>query len=154
MVSGLTWARQWDYGIIDNSYPEELYQGCRTIYNAISSEIIMYLTMAQEAEKGHLTDVTDFFMRYANELCEYVGILGYMLGVNAGVESTLQTNVQNRVIAQQGKCQGLYNLARTSKAQNLDALHDYLDWDARDAAVDGKALEGQGRRYLDISSFV
>lgn len=152
MASTLTWAVQWTYGYLQTaSISEELKTGVRDIVNGLLYEIILNLTIAQEADKGHYPEIADVFTRFAHELSEYAGIATYLSGEYFA--SSFTTNVKNAVMLQQGKCQWLVNVAKSAKAQNLDALHDYLHFSARDVATLGMALEMQARRYLDITSF-
>ena len=57
-------------------------------------------------------------------------------------------NLEMRVMAEGGACEGKLKLAKLAKSLDLDAIHDTVHEMARDEARHGKALKGLLERYF------
>ena len=68
------------------------------------------------------------------------------VGVAQGVST--KKNLQMRVDAETGACEGKFDLAKRAKAQNLDAIHDTVHEMAKDEARHGAGFRGLLNRYF------
>ena len=59
-----------------------------------------------------------------------------------------KVNLQARVDAEHGACQGKMNLAKLAKELNLDAVHDTVHEMCKDEARHGQSFKGLLDRYL------
>ena len=64
------------------------------------------------------------------------------------VRSSTKENLQLRVDAEYGACQGKKHLATIAKQQNLDAIHDTIHEMSKDEARHGCAFKGLLDRYF------
>ena len=59
-----------------------------------------------------------------------------------------KTNLEKRMRAEHGACEGKLGIAKTAKAQNWDAIHDTVHEMAKDEARHGKGFEALYKRYF------
>ena len=59
-----------------------------------------------------------------------------------------KTNLEKRMMAEQGACEGKMEIAKVAKQLNLDAIHDSVHEMAKDEARHGKGFEGLYKRYF------
>ena len=59
-----------------------------------------------------------------------------------------KTNVEKRMMAESGACEGKLAIAKKAKQLNLDAIHDTVHEMAKDEARHGKGFEGLFNRYF------
>ena len=105
----------------------------------------MYLAMSRQADREGYPEIADAFKRYAFEEAEHAAKFAELLG--ECVWDT-KTNVQKRMLADQGECEEKFRIAKLAKAQNLDAIHDTVHEMARDEARHGRAFAGLLERYF------
>ena len=86
------------------------------------------------------------FTKYAFEEAEHAAKFAELLG-EVLTDST-KKNLQMRVDAETGACEGKFDLAKRAKAQNLDAIHDTVHEMAKDEARHGRGFKGLFDRYF------
>ena len=59
-----------------------------------------------------------------------------------------KTNVEKRMLAEEGACAGKMEIAKKAKALNLDAIHDTVHEMAKDEARHGAGFQGLFNRYF------
>ena len=64
------------------------------------------------------------------------------------VTDSTKKNLELRVAAENGACEGKFDLAKKAKALNLDAIHDTVHEMAKDEARHGRAFQGFLDRYF------
>ena len=107
------------------------------------------LTWADEHRLGVAKDVdpeiAEAFKRYAWEEAEHAAKFAELLG--ECVWDT-KTNVEKRMLAEQGACEDKKRIATLAKKLNLDAIHDTVHEMCKDEARHGKGFEGLYKRYF------
>ena len=59
-----------------------------------------------------------------------------------------KTNVEKRMLAEQGACEDKKRIATLAKQQNLDAIHDTVHEMCKDEARHGAGFQGLYNRYF------
>ena len=59
-----------------------------------------------------------------------------------------KTNVEKRMLAEEGACAGKMDIAKMAKKLNLDAIHDSVHEMAKDEARHGAGFQGLFNRYF------
>ena len=139
------WAAEHVVGIASD-VPEDIKADLRANFNGECSEVGMYLAMARVADREGYPEVSAAFTKYAFEEAEHAAKFAELLG-EVLTDST-KKNLQMRVDAETGACEGKFDLAKRAKAANLDAIHDTVHEMARDEARHGKAFAGLLKRYF------
>ena len=124
---------------------EEIVEGLKQNFNGECSEVGMYLAMSRQADREGYPEIADAFKRYAFEEAEHAAKFAELLG--ECVWDT-KTNVQKRMLAEQGACEDKFRIAKLAKAQNLDAIHDTVHEMARDEARHGAGFQGLWKKYF------
>ena len=140
-----SWAAEHKVGIIDG-VSEEIVQGLRENFQGECTEVGMYLAMARVADREGYPEVSAAFTKYAFEEAEHAAKFAELLG-EVLTDST-KKNLQMRVDAETGACEGKFDLAKRAKAQNLDAIHDTVHEMAKDEARHGAGFRGLLNRYF------
>ena len=109
------------------------------------TEVGMYLAMSRQADREGYSEIAEAFKRYAWEEAEHAAKFAELLG---DVVWDTKTNVEKRMNAECGACEGKMHLAKIAKEQNLDAVHDTVHEMAKDEARHGKGFEGLYNRYF------
>lgn len=125
---------------------EEIIEGLRMNFNGECSEVGMYLAMSRVADREGYPEIAEAFKRYAFEEAEHAAKFAELLG-EVLTDST-QKNLQMRVDAEHGACEGKMKIAKKAKALNLDAIHDTVHEMAKDEARHGKGFAGLLSRYF------
>ena len=140
----MSWATEHVVGIAKDA-PEEIKEGLRANFNGECTEVGMYLAMSRQADREGYPEIADAFKRYAFEEAEHAAKFAELLG--ECVWDT-KTNVQKRMLAEQGACEDKFRIAKLAKAQNLDAIHDTVHEMARDEARHGAGFQGLWKKYF------
>jgi len=140
----LSWACEHKLGVAKGVDPEIL-EGLRAHFAGECSEVGMYLAMSRQADREGYPEIADAFKRYAFEEAEHAAKFAELLG--ECVWDT-KTNVQKRMMAEQGACADKFRIAMLAKAQNLDAIHDTVHEMARDEARHGAGFQGLWKKYF------
>ena len=124
---------------------EEMVNNLRMQFNGECSEVGMYLAMSRQADREGYPEIAEAFKRYAFEEAEHAAKFAELLGE---VVWDTKTNVEKRMKAEHGACEGKLAIAKTAKAQNWDAIHDTVHEMAKDEARHGKGFEALYKRYF------
>lgn len=139
------WADQHHVGVAKGVDPEVI-SALRMNFNGECSEVGMYLAMSRVADREGLPEVAEAYKRIAFEEAEHAAKFAELLG--EVVSDSTQENLQKRVDAEQGACEGKLDLAKLAKQLGLDAIHDTVHEMCKDEARHGAAFEGLLNRYF------
>ena len=124
---------------------KELWEGLQNHFMGECTEVGMYLAMSRQADREGYPEVAEAFKRYAFEEAEHAARFAEMLGE---VVWDTKTNLEKRMLAEEGACKAKMDIAKIAKQLNLDAIHDSVHEMAKDEARHGKALKGLLERYF------
>lgn len=144
--SGVSWACEHAVGIAKNIDDKEIVEGLRENFNAECSEVGMYLAMSRAADREGYPEVAEAYKRIAYEEAEHAAKFAEMLGEI--VSPSTKKNLEMRVMAEGGACEGKLKLAKRAKELDLDAVHDTVHEMAKDEARHGAAFNGLLNRYF------
>lgn len=145
MEEELAWADEHRIGIsegVDN----EIIEGLRANFMGECTEVGMYLAMARQADREGFPEVAEAYTRIAYEEAEHASKFAEILG--EVVMADTKANLQARVEAEYGACEGKKKLAGLAKQNNLDAIHDTVHEMCKDEARHGRAFKGLLDRYF------
>ena len=140
----LVWADEHKIGVAQGVDPEIL-KGLRDHFAGECSEVGMYLAMSRQADREGYPEIAEAFKRYAWEEAEHAAKFAELLG--ECVWDT-RTNVEKRMLAEQGACEAKKRIATLAKQQNLDAIHDTVHEMCKDEARHGAGFQGLFNRYF------
>ena len=143
--NSLAWADQHVVGVATGVDPEIL-EGLRMNFTGECTEVGMYLAMARVAHREGYPEIGMYYEKAAWEEAEHAAKFAELLG--EVVTDSTKKNLELRVMAENGACDGKKKLAVLAKQQNLDAIHDTVHEMAKDEARHGKAFEGLLNRYF------
>ncbi|OOM82166.1 reverse rubrerythrin-1 [Clostridium puniceum] len=125
---------------------KEVIEGLRANFTGECTEVGMYLAMSRQADREGYPEVAEAYKRIAFEEAEHAARFAELLG--EVVVADTKANLQARVDAEHGACQGKKDLATLAKKLNLDAIHDTVHEMCKDEARHGKAFKGLLDRYF------
>lgn len=147
--SGLDFVTEHVIGIAkDIPQTEEgafVLQGLKDHFAGECSEVGMYLAMSRQADREGYPEIAEAFKRYAYEEADHAARFAEMLGE---VVWDTKTNVEKRMHAEHGACQGKMDIAKMAKKLDLDAIHDSVHEMAKDEARHGAGFQGLFKRYF------
>ena len=123
-----------------------IYDDLVANFNGECSEVGMYLAMARVAHREGYPEVGMYYEKAAYEEAEHAAKFAELLG--EVVTDSTKKNLELRVMAENGACEGKKKLAAKAKELNLDAIHDTVHEMAKDEARHGCAFEGLLNRYF------
>ena len=141
----LQWADQHKVGVaqgLDN----EVVEGLRMNFTGECMEAGMYLAMARQAAREGYPEVAQAYTQYAYEEAEHAAKFAELLG-EVLTDST-KKNLQMRVDAEFGACDGKKKLATRAKELGYDAIHDTVHEMCKDEARHGCGFNGLLKRYF------
>lgn len=141
----LTWADEHRVGVakdLDAWVVEEL----KANFMGECTEVGMYLAMSRQADRDGLPEVAEAYKRIAFEEAEHAAKFAELLG--EVVTADTKKNLQMRVDAEHGACQGKLTLAKKAKELGYDAVHDTVHEMCKDEARHGAAFAGLLSRYF------
>ena len=141
----LAWADEHKIGIAQGVDPEILEE-LRANFVGECTEVGMYLAMSRQADREGFPEVAEAYKRIALEEAEHASKFAELLG--EVVVADTKTNLQVRVDAEHGACQGKKDLATKAKLLNYDAIHDTVHEMCKDEARHGSAFKGLLNRYF------
>ncbi|MCI7805498.1 MAG: NADH peroxidase [Oscillospiraceae bacterium] len=144
-TAGMAWADQHVVGVAKGVDPE-IIEGLRENFNGECSEVGMYLAMARVAHREGYPEIGLYWEKAAYEEAEHAAKFAELLG--EVVTDSTKKNLEMRVMAENGACEGKKKLAAKAKELNLDAIHDTVHEMAKDEARHGCAFEGLLKRYF------
>ena len=124
----------------------EIIEGLRMNFTGECTEVGMYLAMARQAHREGYPEIGLYYEKAAYEEAEHAAKFAELLGecVNADTKK----NLELRVAAENGACDGKKKLAARAKELGLDAIHDTVHEMAKDEARHGCAFNGLLNRYF------
>jgi rubrerythrin len=142
----MAWADEHVVGIA-SGVDQRIVEGLRANFTGECTEVGMYLAMSRQADREGFPEVAEAYKRIAFEEAEHAAKFAELLG--EVVDADTKTNLQKRVDAEHGACQGKKDLATLAKQLNLDAIHDTVHEMCKDEARHGKAFAGLLKRYFN-----
>lgn len=121
-------------------------EGLQMNFMGECTEVGMYLAMSRQADREGYPEVAEAYKRIAFEEAEHAAKFAELLG--EVVYADTKKNLQLRVDAEQGACQGKKELATLAKQLNYDAIHDTVHEMCKDEARHGRAFKGLLDRYF------
>lgn len=140
-----SWADQHVVGVA-KGVDEEILQGLRDNFTGECSEVGMYLAMARVAYREGYAEVGMYYEKAAWEEAEHAAKFAELLG--EVVTDSTKKNLEMRVAAEAGACEGKKALATRAKQLNLDAIHDTVHEMCKDEARHGCAFQGLLKHYF------
>lgn len=133
------WADQHVVGV-SQGVDARIIEGLRMNFTGECTEVGMYLAMSRQADREGYPEVAEAYKRIAFEEADHAARFAEMLGEVLAPDT--RANLQMRVDAEFGACQGKKDLATLAKELNYDAIHDSVHEMCKDEARHGKAFEG------------
>ena len=141
----LSWADEHVIGVAEGVDPE-VVEGLRANFMGECTEVGMYLAMSRQADREGFPEIAEAYKRIAFEEAEHAAKFAELLGEVVAADT--RKNLQMRVDAEHGACQGKKDLATLAKKLNLDAIHDTVHEMCKDEARHGAAFKGLLDRYF------
>ena len=142
----LAWADEHRIGTAKD-VDKEILEGLRANFNGECTEVGMYLAMARQADREGYPEVGEAYKRIAWEEAEHAAKFAELLG--EVVVADTKTNLQKRVEAEFGACQGKKDIATKAKQLNYDAIHDTVHEMCKDEARHGQIFNGLLERFFN-----
>ncbi|NLL19451.1 MAG: NADH peroxidase [Clostridia bacterium] len=142
----MAWADEHRIGVAEGVDPE-IIEGLRANFMGECTEVGMYLAMSRQADREGYPEVAEAYKRIAWEEAEHAAKFAELLG--EVVYADTKKNLEARVEAEFGACQGKKDLATKAKQLNLDAIHDTVHEMCKDEARHGQAFKGLLDRYFN-----
>ena len=141
----LNWADEHRIGVAAG-VDAEILEGLKMNFMGECTEVGMYLAMSRQADREGYPEIAEAYKRIAFEEAEHAAKFAELLGevVNADTKK----NLQLRVDAEYGACQGKLDSAKKAKALGLDAIHDTVHEMCKDEARHGAAFKGLLDRHF------
>ncbi|ENK1244670.1 NADH peroxidase [Clostridium botulinum] len=143
--SEMAWADEHRIGTAKDVDPEVM-EGLRANFMGECTEVGMYLAMSRQADREGFPEVAEAYKRIAFEEAEHAAKFAELLG--EVVTDSTKKNLEMRVEAEHGACQGKKDLATLAKKLNYDAIHDTVHEMCKDEARHGSAFRGLLNRYF------
>ena len=141
----LKWADEHRVGVGKDVDPR-VVEGLQSNFIGECTEVGMYLAMSRQADREGFPEVAEAYKRIAFEEAEHAAKFAELIG--EVVVADTRANLQARVDAEHGACQGKMDLAKLAKELNLDAIHDTVHEMCKDEARHGQAFKGLLDRYF------
>ncbi|WP_106063617.1 NADH peroxidase, partial [Clostridium liquoris] len=111
----MAWADEHRVGIAKD-VDKEVLEGLRSNFTGECSEVGMYLAMSRQADREGFPEIAEAYKRIAFEEAEHASKFAELLG--EVVTADTKKNLEMRVEAEQGACQGKKDLATLAKKLN------------------------------------
>ena len=141
----MAWADEHKIGVAKD-VDADILEGLRSNFMGECTEVGMYLAMSRQADREGFPEVAEAYKRIAFEEAEHAAKFAELLG--EVVVADTKANLQARVDAEHGACQGKKDLATRAKQLNYDAIHDTVHEMCKDEARHGMAFKGLLERYF------
>jgi len=139
------WADEHKIGVAQGLDPE-VVQGLKENFAGECSEVGMYLAMARQADREGYPEVAEAYKRIAYEEADHASRFAELLG--EVVFPDTKKNLELRVAAEAGACEGKLKIAKRAKELGYDAIHDTVHEMCKDEARHGSAFRGLLSRYF------
>jgi len=124
----------------------EIREGLEMNFMGECTEVGMYLAMSRQADREGYPEIAEAYKRIAFEEAEHAAKFGELLGVV--VTDSTKKNLELRVAAEHGACEGKKQIATRAKELGYDAIHDTVHEMCKDEARHGKAFAGLLKRFF------
>ena len=141
----MNWADEHRIGVAAGVDPE-IIEGLKMNFAGECTEVGMYLAMSRQADREGFPEVAEAYKRIAFEEAEHAAKFAELLG--EVVFPSTKKNLELRVEAEYGACEGKLGIAKKAKALGLDAIHDTVHEMCKDEARHGAAFKGLLERYF------
>ena len=141
----MQWADEHKIGVA-KGIDAEVLEGLRANFTGECTEIGMYLAMSRQADREGYPEIAEAYKRIAFEEAEHAAKFAELLGEVVCADT--KKNLQLRVDAEFGACQGKKDIATKAKQLNYDAIHDTVHEMCKDEARHGMAFKGLLERYF------
>jgi rubrerythrin len=141
----MAWADEHVIGVAQG-VDAEILEGLRANFTGECTEVGMYIAMSRQADREGYPEVAEAYKRIAYEEADHAARFAEMLG--EVLKADTKANLEARVAAEHGACQGKKDIATRAKQLNLDAIHDTVHEMCKDEARHGMAFEGLLKRYF------
>ena len=145
-VQGMAYADEHVIGVAKD-VDARIVEGLQANFIGECTEVGMYIAMSRQADREGYPEVAEAYKRIAFEEAEHAAKFAELLG--EVVVADTRANLEARVAAEHGACEGKKELATLAKQLNLDAIHDTVHEMCKDEARHGKAFEGLLNRYFN-----
>ena len=145
MAAEMSWACEHEVGVA-KGLDEEVVKGLRANFEGECTEVGMYLAMARVAEREGYPEIAEAYKRYAFEEAEHASKFAELLG--ECITDSTKKNLELRVAAETGACEGKLMIAKRAKELGYDAIHDTVHEMAKDEARHGAGFNGLLKRYF------
>ena len=143
--NSMSWADEHKVGVAKDATAEVL-EALRANFVGECTEVGMYLAMSRQADREGFPEVAVAYKRIAFEEADHAAKFAELLG--EVVTADTKKNLEMRVDAEHGACQGKKDLATLAKQLNYDAIHDTVHEMCKDEARHGAAFKGLLTRYF------
>lgn len=144
--SSMTWADEHKIGVAQG-VDAEILEGLKANFMGECTEVGMYLAMSRQADREGYPEIAEAYKRIAFEEAEHAARFAELLG--EVVDTSTRKNLEMRVAAEHGACEGKKQIAKRAKELNYDAIHDTVHEMCKDEARHGMAFKGLLDRYFN-----
>jgi len=141
----MQWADEHKIGVAQG-VDAEILEGLRANFTGECTEVGMYLAMSRQADREGFPEIAEAYKKIAFEEADHAAKFAEMLG--EVVYADTKKNLELRVEAEFGACQGKKDIATKAKQLNYDAIHDTVHEMCKDEARHGSAFKGLLNRYF------
>jgi len=141
----MQWADEHKIGVAQG-VDADIIEGLRANFTGECTEIGMYLAMGRQADCEGFPEIAEAYKKIAFEEADHAAKFAELLG--EVVFADTKKNLELRVEAEFGACQGKKDLATKAKQLNYDAIHDTVHEMCKDEARHGSAFKGLLNRYF------
>jgi rubrerythrin len=143
--NGISWADEHVIGVA-KGIDKEIVEGLKMNFAGECTEVGMYLAMSRQADREGYPEIAEAYKRIAFEEADHAAKFAEMLGEVVAADT--KANLEARVDAEHGACQGKKDIAVRAKQLNYDAIHDTVHEMCKDEARHGQAFAGLLKRYF------
>ena len=144
-ASGAAYASEHVVGIA-KGVDADIVKDLQAHFSAECTEVGMYLAMSRVAEREGYPEIAEAYKRIAIEEAEHAAKFAELLG--EVITDSTKKNLELRIEAELGACEGKTDIAKRAKEKNLDAIHDTVHEMGRDEARHCSAFKGLLKRYF------
>ena len=141
----MQWADEHKIGVAQG-VDADILEGLRANFTGECTEIGMYLAMGRQADREGFPEIAEAYKKIAYEEADHAAKFAELLG--EVVFADTKKNLELRVEAEYGACQGKKDIATKAKQLNYDAIHDTVHEMCKDEARHGAAFKGLLDRYF------
>lgn len=141
----LSWADEHRIGVAKD-VDAAIVEGLQMNFMGECTEVGMYLAMSRQADREGFPEVAEAYKRIAFEEAEHAAKFAELLG--EVVYADTKKNLELRVQAEYGACEGKLGIAKKAKELGYDAIHDTVHEMCKDEARHGAAFKGLLDRYF------